>query len=126
MSDSNKQDFFCHYATLTRQRFNQKRLHSFSDDENFLMEVIAATRQYLMAEEGYPAADDSPIFVVGFSAGGVMAHRMACQHSNLISAVVSVSGPISLKGSLEVIQLTDILVYKFFNYFLLFNNAEGF
>jgi pimeloyl-ACP methyl ester carboxylesterase len=72
---------------------------SFSDDSSFLLQVISSAKDLLSSDDyGFPAASKAPVFVVGFSAGGVMAHRMACQHPDLISAVVSVSGPLAFKG----------------------------
>jgi polyhydroxybutyrate depolymerase len=39
----------------------------------------------------YPI-DPKRVFIVGFSNGGFMAHRLACEHSGLVAAVVSVAG----------------------------------
>jgi len=59
------------------------------DDSSFLLEVIAAVRDEL------PYISDKAV-VVGFSAGGVMAHRMACQHPEVVSAAISVGGPLEV------------------------------
>ena len=59
---------------------------SSEDDSTFLLDVIQSVR------ESFPFTSAKKVFLVGFSAGGVMSHRMACSHAELFSAVVSVSG----------------------------------
>lgn len=55
------------------------------DDSGYLSKVIdAVTRAY--------AVDDRRVYVIGFSNGGYMAHRMACEHSTRIAAIVSLAG----------------------------------
>ncbi|GLH96014.1 extracellular catalytic domain type 1 short-chain-length polyhydroxyalkanoate depolymerase [Phytohabitans aurantiacus] len=55
------------------------------DDSGYLRKVIdAVTRTY--------AVDGRRVYVIGFSNGGYMAHRMACEHSALIAAIVSLAG----------------------------------
>jgi polyhydroxybutyrate depolymerase len=38
------------------------------------------------------AVDPKRVYVVGHSNGGFMAHRMACDHANLVAAIVSLAG----------------------------------
>lgn len=55
------------------------------DDSGYLRKVIdAVTRTY--------AVDGRRVYVIGFSNGGYMAHRMACEHSAQIAAIVSLAG----------------------------------
>ncbi len=56
-----------------------------SDDVAYLRSVIGdVARKYNL--------DRSRVYVVGLSAGGVMAHRLACDAADVVSAIVSVSG----------------------------------
>ncbi|MCW6009354.1 dienelactone hydrolase family protein [Micromonospora sp. CPCC 205371] len=55
------------------------------DDSGYLRKLIdAVTRTY--------SVDDRRVYVIGFSNGGYMAHRMACEHSSEITAIVSLAG----------------------------------
>ncbi|QAY69293.1 alpha/beta hydrolase family esterase [Xylanimonas protaetiae] len=55
------------------------------DDSAYLAQVITTV------EDRY-AVDPGRVFVVGHSNGGFMALRMACDHADLVAAVVSVAG----------------------------------
>lgn len=55
------------------------------DDSGYLRGVIEEITQHY-------TVDPNQIFVVGFSNGGFMAHRIACDHADLVTAVVSVAG----------------------------------
>ena len=59
---------------------------SLEDDTSFLLDVIQTVRDSL------PSTFATKVFMVGFSAGGVMSHRMACSHPEVFAAAVSVSG----------------------------------
>ena len=48
--------------------------------------------QELRKMEGLSAV---PVYVMGFSQGGLFAHRVACQMADLVTAVATVAGPIS-------------------------------
>ena len=65
---------------------------SLEDDTTFLLDVVRVVRDNLNLTMA------SKILVAGFSAGGVMAHRIGCSHADLISTVVSVSGRSTLSG----------------------------
>jgi polyhydroxybutyrate depolymerase len=55
------------------------------DDEAYLLSIIdSVSKDY--------AVDPARIYIVGHSNGGFMAHRMACNQSDRIAAVVSLSG----------------------------------
>jgi polyhydroxybutyrate depolymerase len=55
------------------------------DDEQYLIDIIdAASRDY--------SVDPARVFIVGHSNGGFMAHRMACNQSDRIAAIVSLAG----------------------------------
>jgi polyhydroxybutyrate depolymerase len=55
------------------------------DDSGYLADVIHDVQdQY--------SVDPRRVFVVGHSNGGFMAYRMACDHSDVVAAVVSVAG----------------------------------
>jgi polyhydroxybutyrate depolymerase len=56
-----------------------------ASDSAYLRGVIEEARAELNV-------DPARIHIVGFSAGGDMAHRMACDHGDLLAAVVSMSG----------------------------------
>lgn len=63
-----------------------------TDDVAYLRSVVGDTvRKYNV--------DRRRIFVVGLSAGGVMAHRLACDAADIFSGVVSVSGTTWKDGS---------------------------
>jgi polyhydroxybutyrate depolymerase len=55
------------------------------DDSAYLATVIARI-------EAEHRVDPARIYLVGFSNGGFMSYRMACDHADLIAAVVSISG----------------------------------
>ncbi len=55
------------------------------DDSAYLAQVITTV-------ESQYAVDPDRVFVVGHSNGGFMALRMACDHADLVAAVVSISG----------------------------------
>ena len=57
-----------------------------SDDAQFLTTVIGKVSKKV-------AVDRKRIYIIGHSNGGAMAHRMACEHSNLIAGIVSLAGP---------------------------------
>lgn len=67
---------------------------SYEDDESYLIQAINESIVYLDQLE-YGGSESAPIFIVGFSAGAVMAHRIACTHSNLVSGIAAVSGTIN-------------------------------
>jgi len=55
------------------------------DDEAYLLSIIdSVSKDY--------AVDPARIYIVGHSNGGFMAHRMACNQSDRIAAIVSLSG----------------------------------
>ena len=55
------------------------------DDSGYLSKVISTVeKQY--------AVDTSRVYVVGHSNGGFMALRMACEHADQVTAVVSIAG----------------------------------
>jgi polyhydroxybutyrate depolymerase len=62
------------------------------DDSRFLAELL---REVARRTHGDPRR----IYVAGFSNGGFMAHRLACDHGNLVAAVVSVAGAGALDPS---------------------------
>src|SRR5204862_6307753 len=53
-----------------------------NDDSQYLRALIDRIRQTL-------AIDDTRIWLAGHSNGGFMAHRMACDHSDIIAGIVS-------------------------------------
>ena len=53
-------------------------------------------------EIGLDNAKDSKLYFIGFSAGGVMSHRMACTYSNRISGIASVSGVLTYHGKQSI------------------------
>jgi polyhydroxybutyrate depolymerase len=56
-----------------------------TDDVAYLRTVVGdVARKYNL--------DRTRVYVVGLSAGGVMAHRLACDAADVVSAIVSVSG----------------------------------
>mmetsp|Transcript_6829 Transcript_6829/g.12521 ORF Transcript_6829/g.12521 Transcript_6829/m.12521 type:complete len:282 (+) Transcript_6829:30-875(+) len=61
-----------------------------ADDEDFLRHVITSLPKWVNV-------DPNRIYALGFSSGGVMAHRLACNSPDLVAAVVSVDGPIEVK-----------------------------
>jgi len=55
------------------------------DDEAYLLSIIdSVSKDY--------AVDPARIYIMGHSNGGFMAHRMACNQSDRIAAIVSISG----------------------------------
>lgn len=59
------------------------------DDVAYLSGLIAEAREH------FPV-DPQRIYVMGFSNGGFMAHRLACERSDLITAIVDIAGAGSL------------------------------
>lgn len=55
------------------------------DDSKYLSTVIAQIRQAY-------SVDAKRIFVVGHSNGGFMAHRMACEHADVIASIATLAG----------------------------------
>jgi polyhydroxybutyrate depolymerase len=55
------------------------------DDEQYLIDIIDSV------SNGY-SVDPARVFLVGHSNGGFMAHRMACNQSDRIAAIVSLAG----------------------------------
>jgi len=55
------------------------------DDSGYLSQVIDTVA------DGY-AVDPRRVFVIGFSNGGFMAHRLACDHADQVAAIVSIAG----------------------------------
>ncbi len=55
------------------------------DDVGYLSDVVGAVADRY-------AVDPARVYVAGLSNGGFMAHRLACERSDLVSAVVAVAG----------------------------------
>lgn len=55
------------------------------DDSAYLRNVLGAI-------EGLLNIDERRVYVVGFSNGGFMSHRMACDHADKIAAIASLAG----------------------------------
>ena len=60
-------------------------LQNAPDDAGYLMGLIGDAR-------GQVAVDSQRIYVVGHSAGGFMAYRLACDHADVIAGVASLAG----------------------------------
>lgn len=58
---------------------------------------VARLTALLDAARARPEVDPKRVFVIGYSNGGFMAHRLACESGDRISAMISVSG--SLPGA---------------------------
>jgi len=56
------------------------------------LDHVGALRSALEAALSTGAVDPERVFVVGFSNGGFMAHRLACELGGLVKAVVSIAG----------------------------------
>jgi len=61
------------------------------DDLSFLKEVVNQTAALVNV-------DRQRVYSMGFSAGGVMSHTLACEAADIFAAIVSVDGPIEVKG----------------------------
>jgi polyhydroxybutyrate depolymerase len=59
---------------------------------------LAALRALLEAALASKKVDPDKVFVVGFSNGGYMAHRLACELGGLVKAVVSIAGAGPIPG----------------------------
>lgn len=53
--------------------------------------------------------DETRIYMMGFSAGGVMSHTMACENSDIIAAIVSIDGPIETTNDCKPKRSVPIL-----------------
>jgi len=68
-------------ATPACCNFNASKV----DDEAYLLSIIdSVSKDY--------SVDPARIYIIGHSNGGFMAHRMACNQSNRIAAIVSLAG----------------------------------
>lgn len=61
------------------------------DDFSFLLSVVKQTSQLV-------SVDASRVYVFGFSAGGVMSHRLGCEAASVFAAFASVDGPIEVSS----------------------------
>ncbi|MEQ1874222.1 MAG: PHB depolymerase family esterase [Ilumatobacteraceae bacterium] len=59
------------------------------DDSTYLRAVIDDVKSKLMV-------DQNRVFIIGYSNGGFMAHRMACDHADAIAGIVSIAGAVFL------------------------------
>jgi len=94
------------------------------DDEAYLLSIIDSVSR------DYPV-DPARVYIVGHSNGGFMAHRMACNQSDRIAAIVSLAGatysntrsckPTSPVSVLEIHGTNDAVITYTGGY--LFNNA---
>lgn len=64
---------------------------SSADDLGYLKQVVERTAALVKV-------DRSRVYSMGFSAGGVMSHTLACRAADTFAAVVSIDGPIEVKG----------------------------
>jgi polyhydroxybutyrate depolymerase len=79
-------------ATLFGHTWNGgKCCFSSADDFDYLKQVVEKTAELV-------TVDRSRVYSMGFSAGGVMSHTLACQAADIFAAVVSIDGPIEIKG----------------------------
>ena len=62
-----------------------------ADDSGFIRALALAAKQW-------PAADPERLFAAGMSNGGMMAHRIACESSDLFKGIASVAGPLEFPG----------------------------
>jgi polyhydroxybutyrate depolymerase len=94
------------------------------DDEAYLLSIIDSVSR------DYPV-DPARVYIIGHSNGGFMAHRMACNQSDRIAAIVSLAGatysntrsckPTSPVSVLEIHGTNDAVITYTGGY--LFNNA---
>lgn len=56
------------------------------DDSGYLRDLIEEIKRIL-------PVDPSAVHVMGWSSGGYMAHRMACDHAEVIASIASLAGP---------------------------------
>ena len=83
---------------------------SYEDDETFLDEVIDETISFLRGLGYFIDLEASGhVFLLGFSAGAVMSHRMACRLSGKISAIAAVSGTLNFPGNFAVFVYVALL-----------------
>lgn len=59
------------------------------DDSTYLVGVIDQVKQAF-------AVDPRRVFIVGHSNGGFMAHRMGCEHADVVTGIMSLAGPQNL------------------------------
>lgn len=77
------------------------------DDAKYLKKLIETVREHY-------AIDPASIHVTGYSNGGFMAHRMACEHPDSVASIVSVAGAsFSVprkcdQGSVHVLQVHGV------------------
>ena len=71
------------------------RWNSFTSTSWSAVDDVAFTRELIKDLEATLAVDKSRIYITGFSNGGAMTHNLACELSDVISAVGIISAPVS-------------------------------
>jgi len=61
-----------------------------TDDSAYLSKLVRTV------EAGY-AVDEKRVYFIGHSNGGFMSHRMACDHADMVAAIVSLAGMVTSK-----------------------------
>jgi polyhydroxybutyrate depolymerase len=56
---------------------------------------VVALREWLTSAIKHPAVDPSRVYLIGYSNGGFMAYRAACELSSLLRGIVSIAGAAS-------------------------------
>jgi polyhydroxybutyrate depolymerase len=72
------------------------------DDSGYLSQVIAT----VITTQG---VDPGRVYVVGHSNGGFMAHRLACEHADQVSAIASLAGAVDTDAACTPARAVSVL-----------------
>jgi polyhydroxybutyrate depolymerase len=60
--------------------------------DRIAIDHVARLREWLTSAVAHPAVDAARVYLIGYSNGGFMAYRAACELSSLLRGIVSIAG----------------------------------
>jgi polyhydroxybutyrate depolymerase len=87
------------------------------DDESFILAMITEL------QAAYPI-DPERIYLAGFSNGGMMSYRLACDHGELFAGVAVVSGALNYSPCAPAVPLSVLIVHGLLDATVPYNGGE--